>query len=322
MSRLNASLPPFNSAASIIVSPFTTSCRTQSSRTKRSIANSAPRCRLTQERSRTYATVTTQHPTSYLTIPKPSTSTHRTRTLTPPSLDQIRANLPKPQTPSTPKILVGTVSRVGTMSKTVQISYNTQRFDNWLKRHIQHPTRILAHEPTGYLHVGDVVEFARFTPATMADRYESGKLNRRGGGVRFEVYRVITPFGQPVEERKELHGKGELWENLGVVEFERRKNELSRPWNQDRKRKVALMEGMCEALSLDLEKMRLQLGVTSKPSEDPDQAATDVQELVYDSAGLEPVDGSLDEMSEAQRGIAAEGQKLQENTRPAHMEQS
>ena len=166
------------------------------------------------------------------------------------------------------------------------------------------------------------MEFARFMPATMADRYESGKLNRRGGGVRFEVYRVITPFGQPVDERKELHGKGELWDNLGVVEFERRKDELSRPWNQDRKRKVALMDGMYEALSLDLEKMRRQLGVTPKPSEMPDQAATEVQELVYDSAGPELVDGSLDDMSEAQRDIAAELQKRRENTRPAHMEQS
>ncbi len=166
------------------------------------------------------------------------------------------------------------------------------------------------------------MEFARFTPATMADRYESGKLNRRGGGVRFEVHRVVTPFGEPVEERKELQGKGELWGRLGFMEVERRKTELSRSWNQDRKRKVALIEGMYEALNLDLEKMRQQLGVTLKPSEISDQAAAEVEEPVYDSAGPELVDGKLDGMSEAQRDIAAELRKLQENARPAHMEHS
>ncbi len=208
------------------------------------------------------------------------------------------------------------------MSKTVQISYNTQRFDNWLKRHIQHPTRILAHEPTGYLHIGDVVEFARFTPATMADRYESGKLDRRGGGVRFEVHRVITPFGEPVEERKELQGKGELWENLGLIEFERRKTELSRSWNQARKRKVALMEGMHEALSLDLERMGRQLELTPKSSKMPDQTVVGEKELAHDSAGPDLVDGNLDGMTEAQRDIAVQLQKLQENARPADMEQN
>lgn len=111
-----------------------------------------------------YATISKPQPTSYLTIPTPSTSAHKTVAFKPPPLPLIRSNLPKPQVPSKPKVYIGTVRRVGTMFETVQISFNTQSFDHKQFRRTQHPTRIMAHEPTGYLRAGDVVEFARFTP--------------------------------------------------------------------------------------------------------------------------------------------------------------
>jgi hypothetical protein len=152
----------------------------------------------------------------------------------------------------------------------------------------------------------------------MADRYESGKLNRRGGGVRFEVHRVITPFGEAVEEREELQGKGELWERLSSVEFERRRVELARPWNQDRNRKVALLEGMWEALGADVEKMKIvdQLGLTSKNSRRVGDATDEGKQ--EQSPGAEE---DLKDMSDADRDIALQLRKLRDDSRSASTEQ-
>lgn len=161
------------------------------------------------------------------------------------------------------------------------------------------------------------MEFARFTPATMAERYESGKLNRRGGGVRWEVHRVVTPFSEPVNERKELNGEGELWEKLGDVEFERRKAEFTRPWNRGRKKRVGILEGMCEALAMEVEGLKRQLGLTSNGSEELEQAA---QHVVRNEDTV-PGEELLEEMSEAQKDIAAELRKLQRGPQSARAEE-
>jgi ribosomal protein S17 len=217
--------------------------------------------------------------------------------------------------PSVPRIRVGTVSRVGTMSKTVQITFNTEYFDKWFKRRMQQPRHILAHEPTGYLRAGDVVHFARFTPATMTDRFESGKLDRRGGGVRFEVHRVMTPFGEALEDRKELQGEGELWEKFSTVEFERRKAELARPWNQNRERKVALLEGMWEALETEMEEMKMA-GLTLKASDMVDDAADESRQDHNPGA-----DEDFKGMSDADRDIARQLQRLQGDSPSAPIQQ-
>jgi len=151
------------------------------------------------------------------------------------------------------------------------------------------------------------VEFARFTPATMAERYESGMLNRRGGGVRWEVHRVVTPFGKRVEDRAELEGKGELWERLGDVEFERRKAELGKPWNKNVKRRVRILEGMFEALGMEAERTRLEMGLTLDKVEGLEQPPQ------QSSCGGRTIPGEefSEEMSEAQKDIAKELQKLQ-----------
>jgi hypothetical protein len=196
------------------------------------------------------------------------------------------------------------------MSKTVQITFNTEYFDKWFKRRMQKPTRLLAHEPTGYLRKGDVVQFARFTHATMADRYETGKLDRRGGGVRFEVHRVITPFGEALEDRKELQGKGELWDRLSSVEFERRKVELARPWNQNRTRRVALLEGMWEALEAEMEEIKMadQLGLRSKDRARVDDAGDEGKQ--NQSPGTEE---EFKDMSDADRDIALQLRRLRDD---------
>lgn len=190
------------------------------------------------------------------------------------------------------------------MRSSVQISYNTQRFDNWFKRHTQHTTRILAHEPTGYLREGDVVEFARFSPATMAERYESGKLNRRGGGVRYEVHRVVTPFGEPVAERKELPKEGELADRFGDVEFQRRSVELTKPWNKkDKKRRVGILEAMWEAIQMEVERVREQSSSKVKQVKVVEQAFAGSGETLS-------TDTLTEALSDAQKDIEIQLQKL------------
>lgn len=201
------------------------------------------------------------------------------------------------------------------MSSTVQISYNAQRFDSWLKRRTQTSVRVSAHEPTGYLRAGDVVEFARFSPATMAERYESGMLNRRGGGVRHEVHRVVTPFGERVEERKEVPKEGEVGDRFGAVEFERRKRELGRPWNRNGRRRVGIVEGMYDAVELEMERIRKTLGLVR-----PGQSSHEANSENGEADTTIPDDSLLGEVSEAQKDIAAELRKLREKT-PADQQQ-
>lgn len=149
------------------------------------------------------------------------------------------------------------------MTSTVQIAYAAQGFDTWLKRRTQHTVKVSAHEPAGYLRVGDLVEFARFSSATMADRYECGRLERRGGGVRYEVHRVVTPFGGSVQERKEVPKEGEVGDRFGALEFERRQKELMRPWNQKREMRVKILERMWETVAVEAETMNKISGTTA-----------------------------------------------------------
>lgn len=140
----------------------------------------------------------------------------------------------------------------------------------------------------------------------MAERYESGKLDTRSGGVRYEVYRVVTPFGDPVAERKELKGQGELWDNFGGVEFARRKRELERPWNTHRERRLGIVEGMCEAVGMEVERLRQQLG----PRTNKVEMKKAEQQMPKGSGDVPPTEKLLNEMSEAEKDIAAELQKL------------
>jgi hypothetical protein len=200
------------------------------------------------------------------------------------------------------------------MSSTVQISYNAEGFDSWFQRRTQHTVRVSAHEPTGYLRAGDVVEFARFTPATMAERYESGKLNRRGGGVRYEVHRVVTPFGERIEERSEVPRDGEVGDRFGAVEYERRKKELGRPWNKDAKRRVGIVEGMHEAVTMEVERMRKILGFAPREARGSGQSLDDAKTHSGESGTTIPEEPAVEEMSEAQKDIAEQLQKLRGNS--------
>ena len=73
---------------------------------------------------------------------------------------------------------------------------------------------------------------------------------------------MITPYVEAVAERKELQGKGELWERFGVVEFERRTKEMKLWYNRrDPERMMALLEGMVEAVRWEIGRIREQLGL-------------------------------------------------------------
>ena len=314
MSRLNAALPTLEKAAFNAAPQLAKSYhRSSSSNLGPWTSSSGPRDIIPRTLlSQCYATETSQqHSTSFLTIPTPSTSAHHDpRPFKPPSLSLIRSNLPPTKAPpSIPKLYRGTVTRVGTMTSTVQIAYNAQRFDSRLKR-TQLTVMISAHEPTGYLRAGDVVEFARFSPATMADRYECGQLNRRGSGVRYEVHRVVTPFGQGVQERKEVPREGEVGDRFGAVEFERRRKELGRPWNKNREMRVRILEEMCEAVGMDVEAMSKGLGAASKEDGAFGPSFGDMEQRLAENEAPTLKETVLEEVSDSQRDIAAQLQKL------------
>lgn len=130
----------------------------------------------------------------------------------------------------------------------------------------------------------------------MAERWEGGKLERREGGVRWEVRRVRTPWGEGVGERdiggegakaegegqgkagkggkgaKGKDGKGlekkdgeklegkELWEWYGAVEFERRKADLKKGWNvKSVERRVNILEAMGDIVTNEVRGIRREV---------------------------------------------------------------
>ncbi|KAK5942371.1 hypothetical protein PMZ80_004934 [Knufia obscura] len=133
---------------------------------------------------------------------------------------------------------IGTVTRTGTMSQTVQITRHHQVWDKFLQKHYTRPLRLKAHDPNpdGYLREGDIVEYGSYTQAEkdtklakdrervereterLSAQDSSGKAVRRfkrteetrrkmrGAkvrGVQFVVRRVVTPFGVGLDERME-----------------------------------------------------------------------------------------------------------------------
>jgi hypothetical protein len=126
---------------------------------------------------------------------------------------------------------------------------------------------------------------------------------------------VVTPFGEPVRERAALPREGELWDRFGDVEFERRRDELKRPWNkEDGKRRLGVLEGMCEAVQMEVERMRGQLSLSLKAGEASEQMP---QQQMTQMGATMPTEGQFQEPSDAQRDIAAQLQKLQGEDSPS-----
>jgi hypothetical protein len=96
----------------------------------------------------------------------------------------------------TQPLVTGTVSRTGTMTKTVAVTTNHRRLDKYTQtHHVQEETK-LVHDPKGILVEGDVIKYQHFPPNHYADRITRGK-----GKVKFVLREVVTAFGIPVEER-------------------------------------------------------------------------------------------------------------------------
>jgi RNA recognition motif-containing protein len=96
----------------------------------------------------------------------------------------------------TQPLKTGTVSRTGTMLKTVAVTTNHRRLDKYTQtHHVQEETE-LVHDPQGILVEGDLIKYQHFPPDLYAERAMRGKKN-----VKFVLKEVVTPFGIPVEDR-------------------------------------------------------------------------------------------------------------------------
>ena len=97
---------------------------------------------------------------------------------------------------------VGTVTRTGSMVKTVRVTYNEQRFDKFLQKNYTKPARALVHDPEQTLVEGDVIEYGLFPPTEQQLRKDKG----RGKCVKYVVRGVVTPFGTPLDQRVPKRG--------------------------------------------------------------------------------------------------------------------
>ena len=100
------------------------------------------------------------------------------------------------------KRIVGTVTRTGTMRKTVRVSRNVQVWDVRLQKYYTRAAHALVHDPDDLLVEGDVVSYVPgFPPSIARDRKEKGRPLAVRGKVSFTVVDVVTPFGQSVRDR-------------------------------------------------------------------------------------------------------------------------
>ncbi|KAH0845611.1 hypothetical protein AYO21_05537 [Fonsecaea monophora] len=115
---------------------------------------------------------------------------------------------------STSPTLVGTVTRAGTMQKTVRVTRHIQVWHAHFQKHFTRPTHSLVHDPHNLLLEGDVVRFGAFPPSIRQQRDRRGQVvvkrhrprDRNGmvkeQGVRYIVREVLSPFGVPVAQRQ------------------------------------------------------------------------------------------------------------------------
>ncbi|EXJ60106.1 hypothetical protein A1O7_04258 [Cladophialophora yegresii CBS 114405] len=116
---------------------------------------------------------------------------------------------------STSPTQIATVTRIGTMQKTVRATRNILTFHAPYQKYYTRPTHVLVHDPHNLLHEGDVIRYGGFPPSWRAQRDARGQIvvkrhrprDRNGVvkelGVRHVVREVVTPFGVPVSQRTE-----------------------------------------------------------------------------------------------------------------------
>ncbi|KAL3475476.1 hypothetical protein BJX99DRAFT_229640 [Aspergillus californicus] len=123
----------------------------------------------------------TFEPTSQQEIPESST---RKASAVPPSLRQYPYSLKK-----------GTVVSVGRMDRTVRVEYRHTSWDSYLRKDFPKITTYLVSDPQNSLREGDVVEFSSGSPKSRQ--------------VRHVVERIITPFGDAIEDRPAVMSREE-----------------------------------------------------------------------------------------------------------------
>ncbi|KAK6365955.1 hypothetical protein LTS17_010922 [Exophiala oligosperma] len=110
------------------------------------------------------------------------------------------------KTPAKGHTMVGRVSRVGTMNKTVRVSRTVQVWDRHLQKYYKRKAHDMVHDPDNTLNEGDVVEYGgaetRRKPApVVAGTQIEGTGTGTRKNVKYVVHQVITPFGLPVDVR-------------------------------------------------------------------------------------------------------------------------
>lgn len=93
-------------------------------------------------------------------------------------------------------LVTGTVSRTGTMSKTVSVTTKRRYLDKLTKTHHFKEESVLVHDPQNILAEGDVIKYQHFPLDVYEVRKARGKKQ-----VRFVLKEIVTPFGKPIEER-------------------------------------------------------------------------------------------------------------------------
>lgn len=134
---------------------------------------------------------------------KPSTArptsdqTHLKKSVSKPSNDIMKTLSARDQEyVRTQPLVTGTVSRTGTMLKTVAVTTNHRKLDKYTKTHHGEEETELVHDPQCILVEGDVIKYQHFPPDLYAERAARGKTK-----VKFILKEVVTPFGIPIEER-------------------------------------------------------------------------------------------------------------------------
>lgn len=96
----------------------------------------------------------------------------------------------------TQPLVTGTVSRIGTMLRTVAVTTTRRYLDAYTKTHHLKEETVLLHDHDGILAEGDVVKYQHLPPDLHEKRLAEGQTN-----VKHVLREVVTPFGIPVAER-------------------------------------------------------------------------------------------------------------------------
>ncbi|KIV96229.1 hypothetical protein PV10_00119 [Exophiala mesophila] len=138
-----------------------------------------------------------------------------------------------------PTTLTGTVTRTGTMHKTVRVTQKTQTWNKQLQKHYSAKIQRLVHDPEEITIEGDVVTIGLFTPEIREQREKLGKIGK--GRIEYMIKEIVTPFGKTVEERRSQRAVAAGAGEDGVEE--EWKNKVAKATKAGKKRQGVLAKG-------------------------------------------------------------------------------